>query len=176
MKVRLDRLGDEPHNWQENLAISRDDLEHPDVLALGEVKCRGSLRRATPGFLLEVLLSYEQTLACTRCLGEITTPLEGRVHLLIVVENEESGTSEPSEEIELEEGDLGVLMLPSPHLDTQPLVVEQMQLNVPMKSLCRENCQGLCAECGTDLNTGKCTCQAESDPRWAALAKLKNHG
>lgn len=174
MKVRLDRLGDEPHTWQETLALSHADLEHPDVVSLGEVDCRGSVRRTTPGFLLEVTLSYEQTLACTRCLGKITSSHEGRVDWLIMVENEDDHGSEPSEEHELEEDDLGILTLPSPHLDTRPLVVEQMLLNVPMKSLCREDCQGLCLSCGTDLNTGKCECQEATDPRWAALARLKS--
>jgi uncharacterized protein len=43
-----------------------------------------------------------------------------------------------------------------------------------MKPLCREDCAGLCASCGEDLNLGKCDCkQEEMDPRWAELLKLK---
>jgi uncharacterized protein len=43
-----------------------------------------------------------------------------------------------------------------------------------MKPLCREDCQGLCPVCGTNLNNGTCTCKREwEDPRLAALKKLK---
>jgi uncharacterized protein len=46
---------------------------------------------------------------------------------------------------------------------------------MPMKPLCKEDCAGLCATCGKDLNKVKCKCtQEEIDPRWAELLKLKN--
>ena len=174
MKVRLDRLGDEPFVWQEAMELSRQDLEHPDVLALSEVDCHGRIARTTTGYLLELELSYEQTLACTRCLGEIASHLDTRIDLLVEVEDERKRVDELSEEHELDEKDLGVLTLPSPHLDTRPLVKEQVQLHVPMKSLCRDGCAGLCPRCGADLNAGKCDCGPTTDPRWAALAKLKD--
>ena len=45
---------------------------------------------------------------------------------------------------------------------------------VPMKPLCREDCQGLCPECGKDLNLGPCAGAHETvDPRWEALRALK---
>jgi uncharacterized protein len=46
-------------------------------------------------------------------------------------------------------------------------------LAVPEYSLCNEGCRGICPRCGTDLNTGSCSCEPESDPRWAGLDKLK---
>lgn len=45
---------------------------------------------------------------------------------------------------------------------------------LPMSILCREDCAGLCAQCGTDLNTASCDCVTDdADPRWAALAELR---
>ena len=45
---------------------------------------------------------------------------------------------------------------------------------LPMSVLCREECAGLCARCGADLNAGPCDCtDDEGDPRWAALAELR---
>jgi uncharacterized protein len=44
---------------------------------------------------------------------------------------------------------------------------------LPATILCREDCAGLCASCGTNLNEGACTCAAEAtDSRWDALADL----
>jgi uncharacterized protein len=51
---------------------------------------------------------------------------------------------------------------------------EQCYLAVPMKPLCREDCRGLCSECGTNLNSASCACQQTwVDPRLAVLDQLR---
>ena len=175
MIVRFDRLGDEPYVWQESLALSPDELENPEVLAVGEVDCRGRISRTIPGFLLQVALSYEQTVSCTRCLGPVPAPVDLQLDLHVLVEEGEAAAEDLEHEHRLAEEDLGLLVLKTPYLDVRPLVVEQVQLNVPMKSLCRDDCAGLCATCGADLNAGPCECRPELDPRWAALAGWKKH-
>lgn len=79
---------------------------------------------------------------------------------------------EESEGEELLEEDLGVVALAEPLLDTRPVVVEQIHLGIPMKPLCREDCQGLCGQCGADLNEGPCSCAPAGDLRLAKLAAL----
>ena len=45
----------------------------------------------------------------------------------------------------------------------------------PIKPICSDGCQGLCQECGVDLNREKCACSKDDiDPRWGALAALLN--
>lgn len=181
MEIRLDQLGDEPYKWDESLTLSRDDLDHPDVVGLSEVTCRGRLTRTTlahegsggqnSGFHLSLDLAYEHTLACTRCLKQLTEPVATRIDMIVFVED--PGAAEEMER-ELAEEDLGVLQIAHPLLDTSPLLVEQVELAVPMRALCREDCAGLCPECGADRNAGACDCEAPVDSRWAALAKLKS--
>ncbi|HYN22371.1 MAG TPA: DUF177 domain-containing protein, partial [Thermoanaerobaculia bacterium] len=73
------------------------------------------------------------------------------------------------------EDELGVRHLEGEVLDSAPILLEQLQLNVPMKPLCRPDCRGLCPLCGADLNAGMCSCEERSeDPRWAGLAALKS--
>lgn len=171
MEVRLDQLGEEPFTWEESLAFTLDELGDPDVLEVSEVVCRGRIRRAVPGFVLEMSLAYDQRLVCTRCLAEVTQPVVTESTTLVLVE--EDATGEVAAERELQAEDLGVLVLTQHRLDTRPLVFEQLQLQVPMRSLCREDCAGLCPTCGADLNSGPCDCRKPADPRWAALARLK---
>ena len=52
-------------------------------------------------------------------------------------------------------------------------VREELILSVPDYVLCTDECKGICAGCGVDLNTGTCTCKKEPDDRWAALEALK---
>jgi uncharacterized protein len=51
---------------------------------------------------------------------------------------------------------------------------EQFYLALPMKPLCRDDCQGLCPTCGINWNKGTCDCTNQwEDPRLAALKALR---
>lgn len=177
MKIRLDRICDEPYVWQESPEITADNLDHPDVAEVEEVRCSGRITRASPGFLLQARLTSKQILLCTRCLRPVPRATTSRIDLLVDVRGEDGdgpqGDFEPGE-IELDAEDLGVLRLTEPSLDTLPIVLEQLQIEIPMRILCKEDCAGLCERCGTDLNEGPCECEKAPDPRWGALAKLKS--
>jgi uncharacterized protein len=58
-------------------------------------------------------------------------------------------------------------------IDLAPLVHDAIFLDLPLAPLCREQCQGLCPHCGTDLNDETCDCQGPADPRWATLDELR---
>jgi uncharacterized protein len=82
-------------------------------------------------------------------------------------EYESSGTAE------LTEAELSVSVFDGKALDVDEIVKEQVLLAVPTRMLCREDCKGICPECGTDRNTGECDCVTNDiDPRWAALKNL----
>ncbi len=168
MKIGLGQVVDEPVDWQETLEIRGEDLGHPEVLDVGEVRCRGRLSPMSPGYLLQISLDYEQTLRCDRCLGPVTVPVTSEVDLLLLLHDGE----EEKEERELAGEDLGIRFLEEEELDTRPISIEQLHLGVPMKPLCRDDCAGLCGTCGADLNPGPCDCRSAGDPRWSALAAL----
>jgi uncharacterized protein len=76
-------------------------------------------------------------------------------------------------EREIEEDDLTTAFYENDEIDLGQLMREQFYLALPMKPLCREDCKGLCAQCGTNLNTGTCDCSPVwEDPRLAALKNL----
>ena len=57
-------------------------------------------------------------------------------------------------------------------LDLDEVVTTAFVPAMDTKNLCSEDCKGLCAKCGADLNLGPCGCRPDVDPRWAALAQL----
>lgn len=57
-------------------------------------------------------------------------------------------------------------------LDLDELIEEEVQLFLPSKMLCREDCKGLCTKCGKNLNLGKCDCKSDVDPRMELLLQL----
>ncbi len=174
MEIRLDRLGDEPFTWHEAYEPSSETLDRAELIALSAVDCDGTILSVSSGFLFQAKVSYEQTLACMRCLRPIPAPTESQIELLLVVDSEDEIPDELMTERELQRDDLSVVHLPGLSFDPEPPIIEQLQLNIPMKPLCRPECVGLCDTCGTDLNDGPCECRPATDPRWSALAKLKN--
>ena len=68
-----------------------------------------------------------------------------------------------------------IIEIPDMQLDASELCIDEIVLYLPMKHLCGEECKGVCAMCGKDLNEGKCGCESVShDPRLEALAQLLN--
>lgn len=60
-------------------------------------------------------------------------------------------------------------------LDLAPMVREVIVLDAPPSPLCRDDCKGLCPECGIDRNLDSCACSGPvSDTPWAALDQLKD--
>ena len=77
-----------------------------------------------------------------------------------------------ADEIQDEEND-DIILLENDEFDLGDLVRTMFILDLDTKTLCSEDCKGLCPKCGADLNQGSCGCVIKTvDPRWAALAKL----
>ncbi|MGH9088104.1 MAG: YceD family protein [Acidimicrobiales bacterium] len=59
-------------------------------------------------------------------------------------------------------------------LDLLPMIRDAVVLELPLAPLCRDDCRGLCPDCGVDRNTESCECVAPRDPRWASLDVLRS--
>jgi uncharacterized protein len=106
---------------------------------------------------------------CDRCVNDVHLPLEIPFDLLYTPQQDSNQTGE----IELHDRDLDVAFYDNEEIDLDELVLEQLELSLPIRVLCREDCRGLCSECGADLNVEQCQCEKPIDPRWQALADLK---
>ncbi len=170
MRIHLDRIGDEPFKWQERRQLQPSILERPEVVHLSEIAWQGEIINTGTEHLFQGKLQYEQTLTCQRCLVESPKPVTAEVELLLVSDGEE-----PTEgELELEAEDLDVHYITDGIVDTDPILLEQLQLNIPMRPLCREACAGLCPQCGVDRNRESCDCEDQRiDPRWSVLRGLR---
>jgi uncharacterized protein len=57
-------------------------------------------------------------------------------------------------------------------LDLSDALRQYRLAGIPMAPVCREDCQGICPECGHELNESACTCERYQDQRWTVLRKL----
>ena len=111
--------------------------------------------------LLTLSLTAETTLdaVCDRCGKEFSQDKEVACRCML------------AEELQNEESD-DIVLLEDGKLDAGELARTAFILGMDSKTLCSEDCKGLCPRCGADLNLGPCSCKREPDPRLAALASL----
>jgi uncharacterized protein len=105
---------------------------------------------------------------CSRCARDVQIAVDRRFEAVFVT----ADTGEADRAVELDERDLDLDYYQGGVIDGLRLLAEQIFLELPMKVLCAEDCKGLCVQCGANLNETECDCEAEVDPRWAALKGL----
>lgn len=107
---------------------------------------------------------------CDRCLNEVAITVGIPFDLFYAPAN---ASADQAGERELRQRDLDFAVYENDQIDLDELVLEQLELSLPSRVLCREECRGLCPQCGADLNVEQCDCKPQIDPRWRALACLK---
>ena len=113
-------------------------------------------------------------LPCGRCLKEYETPLKSRFDLTYTHWITDAQEDEEQGEIEISAAEMGLIYFEGENINLQDGIQEQIIMAFPIKALCKENCKGLCANCGNDLNAGDCGCDRQPpDGRFAALKNLK---
>ena len=105
--------------------------------------------------VVDGFLSARLLLRCDRCLEtyskDVTTDF--RIYLSMFPFKGEA-------EVELLENDLNLDFIDDNFLDSDQIIKEQLILNLPMKTLCDDDCKGLCPICGCNLNMARCSCQS----------------
>jgi uncharacterized protein len=127
----------------------------------GGVDARLDVSRPLSGYALRLRFEAPLEGACMRCVADATRTVE--------VDSRE--IDQPGEDEELH----------SPYVDDGTLELaawarDALVLALPVKVLCREECRGLCAICGADLNTAdpaEHRHEGGGDPRWSKLRELK---
>jgi uncharacterized protein len=122
------------------------------------------LESVVEGVLVSGSATVELRGECVRCLGEISDELEVDIQELYVYPG-----VEPDDDLASRlEGDL---------IDLEPLLRDEVVLDLPFQPLCRDDCLGLCVECGANLNDHPDHRHAARlDPRWDALRGLEGGG
>ena len=104
-------------------------------------------------------------MACRRCLRDVIAQVDEELALVF-----RPGLTR----VEAEAEEVYALPEKGDELDLTDAIREQVALAVPQFVICEESCRGLCPQCGTNLNETQCDCESGgTDPRWAALRKLR---
>ena len=171
MFIEIEDLRDEPLHVEhvygpDALVFKRDDAALIEPVAVDFV-----LTHQGGDLQVDGTVDTELRCRCARCASEFRRQLAARFNISYLPQP--AGVKE-SEEIELKYEDMDIGFYDGIRLDVDLMVMEQIELSLPMKFVCREECRGLCYRCGKDLNEGPCSCPQEAgDPRLSVLLEFK---
>lgn len=149
---------------------SRDPRHERIVAPIDDLFVSGS--EVPSGALVTVDVSLEPVGHSVQAVGTVSAPWAGQCRRCLKLASGEL-TAEVHEVFEPDPVDGETYPLAHDQIDLEPLAREAVVLELPPAPLCEEDCRGLCARCGTDLNEASCSCEAPVDPRWAALDELR---
>jgi uncharacterized protein len=183
MKLSVDQLTTDPAPfsfqgdaawWSSTIAPARD---LPSEL-LAPFRFEGVAYRMAESLLLEGRAEGALELECGRCLARYRHQLREAFRLVLEPGGDRLLEPEAAEALardgiclgeELEAG-----WYRGPELELSAFFGEVVALGLPVVALCREDCAGLCPQCGVDRNVGSCECQeTRADSPFAALAALR---
>lgn len=129
-----------------------------------------TLIRTADGILARASLKAAVELDCCRCLE----PFSMEVELEIEEEFEPSVDIHTGAKLPVLATAQDATTIDEHHvLDLTEVVRQTIFLAMPMNSVCRRDCAGLCPVCGENLNLRRCQCVADDvDPRLEILGQL----
>lgn len=178
MVIKPEQLVDEPLEF--HLAIPVGEIEYaPDMTQTAPLKVDGRAellqehrghKEVIDDIRLRAEYAGEFEIQCARCLDPVKTPVRGHFDLIF----RPDGADHEAGEHAITEDETEIGYYEKSGLRLEDAVREQVLLGLPGRTLCREDCKGLCPTCGVNRNTTECHCaETPADPRWNALAGLE---
>ena len=169
---QLDEQG--PQEYLATFEVPLADFGREELSAVGPVtiEARAARREGGGGYDVEGAVRFTSWIYCSRCLEAYSIANDSAFHVLF---RPRPAGSEEKEEVEItDEGELDVEFYSERAIPLRDLAIEQVQLSIPMKPLCDENCLGLCTTCGANRNREQCGCgEPVTDARWGALQDIR---
>ena len=171
MKISLDRLiRRETDKLDLNFSQKIDTINYCDSIykLTSPINVNGKVSNTNKGLYLDIDVDFTILDNCARCLDEVEVPIEYSIEGFLVKEG--------FDEDEFEEDD--AFIYDGQELNLVDIIEQTLDFNIPARILCNEDCQGLCHECGANLNKQECSCSEDAndeeiiDPRFAKLKDL----
>jgi uncharacterized protein len=158
-----------------DLTVQEEDLrpEGAKTLGIGPVRIHGKVEVVEPRYVFIGTLAGVYLRQCDRCLTETEVPFKFDV----IWSFEQGAASEFVEAVseygerDRAEDDSETVFFDGSEIDLTYPAWEELVLLAPSKTLCNEDCAGLCPHCGANLNTTSCSC-----PREESLEEFGNSG
>ena len=135
------------------------EFEGEEIRAIEDVKVEGVATSNEDVIVVNASIKTKLQLTCSRCLDTFIYPID--------IDIEERFTNDPDLE------DDGIMFVDGDTIDITEIIENCIISTLPIKRLCKEDCKGLCPECGVNKNVENCNCiDYDVDIRLANLREL----
>lgn len=169
MEIKLFQISEAFSNY--SFKILPQDLKRLDKRYKFEnIECEFRLKKE--GDIISFIGHYRTVLKirCDYCLSPISIELEQEFELDLI---EEVSYAEPKGDVEIHLDSKNTETYHGPELDITQFFEDQIILDLPISAVCTETCQGLCNQCGINLNKSSCDCEKKSiNNPFAVLSEL----
>jgi uncharacterized protein len=139
--------------------IPQFDFEGDKIKSVGSCEVDGIISSDSDMLILSAKIKANLEMICPRCLDTFIYPID--------IDIEERFTTNRSTE------DDEAIVVMDDVLDINEIVETSIISTLPIKRVCKDDCKGLCQECGCNLNYNTCSCNKEDvDIRFEALRGL----
>ena len=170
MMINLETIPKDGYNFDFTLEPAWWQNDDSQILGFDSpFKVHICISRAGNDYVLDGRMAGRLKIRCDRCLGPYFYDLESEFKSLLSLRPLHSDQTE----LELLEEDLSVDFITGNEIDLDDVVISQLYLSLPIQLLCKEDCPGLCPDCGVDLNRERCNCREEKkDSPFMKLKKM----
>jgi uncharacterized protein len=162
-RINISNLPQGVHEYSFEAEAAKLNLDSSYV---GTVRVGAKLDKSNGQIMLRAAVNASAWLTCDRCLEHFDEKIGTRYGILYVIESRTMQEVQSDEEVQILSHDTN-------YIDLDEDARQFLELSLPQKQLCREDCAGLCPICGKNKNREQCSCTVEViDPRWDALKKL----
>ncbi|MBN1850907.1 MAG: DUF177 domain-containing protein [Deltaproteobacteria bacterium] len=149
-----------------------DQKDHPGDLCT-PLSVHIEIYKTGERYILSGEISGGFHMTCDRCLESYHKDIASEFQIILTPPSWESNKPET----ELSDKDMQVGFISEEEMDLGEIIREQIYLSFPIKSLCKEDCLGLCPVCGANLNTRPCSClKDKGHPGFLELKRVKLEG
>lgn len=137
-----------------------EDVKHFGIISIGEFDISGVVNKSGSELLMDYTIKGDLVYQCSRCLEDVSEhfclPLQKRIIKSAIVKQEDEES--------------GCYVIDDYQLPIGELVQDEIMMALPFQVVCRNDCKGLCPQCGMNLNHESCSCSEDKiDPRMEIL-------
>jgi DUF177 domain-containing protein len=159
MIIDVNKISDKGYALNDTIEIDNSQLLEDDSSFLESIDFQIFFKRQDRRIQAQGKIKTAISLVCVRCLEPFELKINSRFDIILF----------PKEMIDqrstaLEDEDLEYIFYDNDQIDLEKILVEQVNLFIPFKPVCRAECKGICPGCGANLNRGACPCdQAKNE-------------
>ena len=163
-----------PQTYRATYDVAVSDLDRDEVASVGSASINVDVKKGDgeAEYVADGTVSFSADLNCSRCTEPYPIANTSTFHVRF---RPRPAATEENEEVEITDPEeLDVEFYSNRVVPLRDLALEQIQLSIPMKPLCDENCLGLCPTCGAHRARERCACEVSVvDERWGALKDIR---